>query len=171
MKNKEIDTASLPAFKGGWSYETESIRTALINTTYSDDDINVLEFGSGDSTRILYTYLKSFIKNVNYDCFETNIEYVTNIGCNTIMYRHPTDVILPEKIYDLILIDGPMGVDRKYWYEKIKPCCRAGTIILIDDWNHYKEFEEELRKNLDYIIFEENNSKYPLKSFKIVKII
>ncbi|MFA5753892.1 MAG: hypothetical protein WC905_00840 [Patescibacteria group bacterium] len=171
MNDKTINLAFLPEFNGGWSYETGSIHTALSHTTYTENTINVLEFGSGDSTRKMFNFLKDQILNVNYECYETDPKYVTEVPCNTILYKHPSEVKLLDRIYDLILIDGPMGIDRKYWYEKIKPCCRPGTIILIDDWNHFAEFELELQKNLKYIVIEINDGKHPLKSFKIVKIV
>lgn len=171
MNDKKIDTTNLPEFKGGWSYETRSIRKCLENVTYSSDTINILEFGSGDSTVKLYTFLSGIIPKVVYDCYETNQNFVTNTPVNTVIYSHPTKVDLPYRTYDFILIDGPMGVDRKYWYEKIKTCCRVGTIVLIDDWNHFIEFENELQANLTHKMIEVCDDKYPLKSYKILEIV
>ena len=83
--------------------------------------------------------------------------------------------------YDFILIDGPTGVSRKYWYSKITNNVKSGTIILIDDWCHYQEFEDALVNDfgskIKYEIIETRKEYDPkadahlgYKSWKIVKI-
>ena len=37
-----------------------------------------------------------------------------------ILYDFVENVNLENKKYDLILVDGPTGVSRKFWYKKIK---------------------------------------------------
>jgi hypothetical protein len=61
-------------------------------------------------------------------------------------------LIIPNKIYDIVLIDGPNGVNRSKWYSKIRNHIAYHTIMLIDDYNHYTEFETELNRNYNYTI-------------------
>jgi hypothetical protein len=66
------------------------------------------------------------------------------------MYKNVQEVDLGCDKYDLILVDGPTGVTRKFWYNKLKNNVKSGTIVHIDDYDHYKEFEEQLSENLNY---------------------
>ena len=83
------------------------------------------------------------------------------------------DVLLPTHNFDLILIDGPSGEKRQLWYNKIKNFVKINTIILIDDFNHYKSFGEQLDKHFEYELL--SHSDIPFEPFgehswKIVKI-
>lgn len=73
---------------------------------------------------------------------------------NTILYdsNQIDQLIIPNKIYDIVLIDGPNGVLRSKWYSKIRNNISYNTIMLIDDYNHYNEFETELNRNYNYTI-------------------
>ena len=83
-------------------------------------------------------------------------------------------VSIPDIIFDLILIDGPNGDKRALWYSKIKNNVKEGSIILIDDFNHYSCFSEELDRNFDYELLSFSNEPFVIDgehSWKIVKII
>ena len=119
------------------------------------ESYNVLEFGSGNSTRILYDIIERYCKNISYDTYETDESYrVVHKNVNTILYNiNQIDQLnIPDKIYDIILIDGPNGVLRSKWYSKIRNNIAYHTIMLIDDYNHYTEFETELNRNYNYTI-------------------
>lgn len=84
------------------------------------------------------------------------------------------DVLLPTHNFDLILIDDPNGDKRSLWYSKIRGNVKEGTIILIDDFNHYKNFSDELDKNFNYELLSHHDEpfvQYGEHSWKIVKII
>jgi hypothetical protein len=141
-------------FVGGWSYTQNEIRDFLKHIT-SRETYNVLEFGSGNSTRILYDILERYCQTITYDTYETDETYrVVHKNVNTILYdsNQIDQLIIPNKIYDIILIDGPNGVLRSKWYSKIRNHVAYHTIMLIDDYNHYTEFEAELNKNYSYIV-------------------
>jgi hypothetical protein len=136
--------------KGGWAYCSEQIEQ-FIPDLNKGDKLKIVEFGAGDSSVKIYEYLKRFYESVSYLCYETSIKWAPDHKeIEVIMYENVSNVILREQHYDLILVDGPTGVSRKLWYEKIKKVVKSGTIIHIDDYDHYKEFEEELSKNLNY---------------------
>lgn len=170
-------------FNGGWSYMAEEIKNTFLSLP-NQESLNVLEFGCGDSSIKLFNCLSKKY-NVKYTAFESNPEYKINhekINCviydeNSIPY-----VNLKEEKYDLILIDGPNGVLRKYWYSKIVQNVKNGTIILIDDWCHYSEFEDALvndfGKTVKYEIIEVRKEYDPnsdphlgYKSWKLIKVI
>ncbi|MDP1880628.1 MAG: hypothetical protein Q8K60_06785 [Parachlamydiaceae bacterium] len=191
---KQNDTKGFP---GNYSLNPEEIYRALKFTCYQDS-LKILEFGAGEGTAQLTMLLKK--KNVSYDyhVFENAVQFVKELDNVTYyLYDLPNNVhcnqwgsavenielpILP--IFDLIIVDGPHGVSRAKWYCKFKKYTRPGTVILIDDFHHYKEFEEALEKNFKYITIVEynqtptwkliNEGLYPLnppagnKTFKIV---
>jgi hypothetical protein len=159
MSNKLYQEIDINNFKGGWSYTPNEMRDFLPHLTIKDS-YNVLEFGSGDSTKILYDIIERYCKNIEYDTFESDGNYMVNYKkVNTIMYdiNNIDNIVIPNKKYDIILIDGPNGVLRSKWYLKIRDNIKYDTILLIDDYNHYKEFEDELNRNFNYFILSKSD--------------
>ena len=167
-------------FVGGWSYVGESLFQACNSLNIADtNSLSVLEFGCGDSTVKLHGILKNRLPDLKilYDCYENNPSFAIlhpNIIC-TLYHKDNIDAVaLSSRKYDLVLIDGPHGVDRMKWYSKVTDVIREGTVVLIDDWNHYDEFEESLIQdigsvwNYDTICLADH--KIPVKSYKVVKI-
>jgi hypothetical protein len=141
-------------FEGGWSYSPNEMREFLKFLTIRDS-YRVLEFGAGKSTSILYDVIHKYCKTIEYDTFEHDPQYkVTYKNVNTIMYdtENIDNVIIPNKLYDIILIDGPHGLLRSKWYYKIRNHLDYNTIMLIDDYNHFPEFETELNKHFNYTV-------------------
>jgi hypothetical protein len=84
------------------------------------------------------------------------------------------DVVIPSQKFDLILIDGPNGDKRSLWYANIRENVKEETILLVDDFNHYKCFSDELDKIFTYHLLSFSNEPfvpYGEHSWKIVKII
>lgn len=166
-------------FVGGWSYAGESLYIACKEIDANDKpSISVLEFGCGDSTVKLYEILTKRLSgsHIYYDCYENDPRFAIvhpNILCTLYDKDNIDSVTLPSKKYDFVLIDGPHGVDRMKWYKKINHVIKEGTLILIDDWNHYLEFENSLVNDIGcswkYDIIHIGDS--PKKSYKIVKIV
>jgi hypothetical protein len=147
-----------------------------LNKNYNE--YNILEFGAGDSSEKIHSLFKN-VDNLNYYLVESNIpknqslfniilydeNYIENIDLNN---------YIEETVkFDLILIDGPSGEKRQLWYNKIKNFVKINTIILIDDFNHYKSFGEQLDKHFEYELL--SHSDIPFEPFgehswKIVKI-
>lgn len=170
-------------FNGGWSY-TNLEMTALfkiINIDNEYENFNILEFGGGDSSLKIYNLFKN-VKNLQYFIFESNPNYLPYYRdlFNIILYdeNNLENIDLKEYInnevkFDLVLIDGPNGEKRKYWYNKIKNNIKIGTIILIDDFNHYLSFSEELDKNFEYELLSYLDIPFVAggeHSWKIVKV-
>jgi hypothetical protein len=79
-----------------------------------------------------------------------------------------------DHIFDLILVDGPNGDKRAKWYSKIRKNVKPGTIILVDDFNHFDSFSTELNKNFEYELLDHHDEPfvaYGEHSWKIVKVI
>lgn len=119
----------------------------------NQDTINVLEFGAGNTTTILYKALKHKYQHVNYVTYETNKQYAPSDKDITVR-MHTIDDLVNKKItiplnevYDLVIVDGPNGEVRKYWYNLFKHNVKTGTIIHIDDAFHYESFAQEFRTN------------------------
>lgn len=157
---------------GGWAYCSEQI-LQFIPDLVKKDNINIIEFGAGDSSIKIREYMNQIYEKVSYLCYETNHHWAPNDSIiEVIMYNNVTDVELREEKYDLVLVDGPTGVTRKFWYKKLQNIVKSGTIVHIDDYDHYKEFEEELSKNLKYEELYRKSRRFKgEKSWLTVKIV
>ena len=170
-------------FNGGWSY-TNLEMTQLFNhidVTKEYDNYNIIEFGGGDSSEKIYNLFKH-VKNLQYYIIESNPNYLpenTDNKYKIILYDENDIInmdlhkIIEPMFFDLILIDGPNGDSRKHWYNKIANYIRPGSIILIDDFNHYESFGEELDKNYEYELLSLHDVPfvpYGEHSWKIVRV-
>jgi predicted O-methyltransferase YrrM len=134
------------------------------------DTINVLEFGAGNTTLKLFDALKTRYKNVRYVTYETderwapkNSEIETRMFTISELEMSLLKISENEK-YDLIIVDGPDGEYRKYWYRIFKNNIKSGSIIHIDDICHYESFEIEFIKNFPnannmFLVSIENTNK------------
>jgi hypothetical protein len=170
-------------FKGGWSYMAEEMNNA-VSLLPKQKSLDVMEFGCGDSSIKLFNLLNNKW-DVRYEAFESNSNYIidnSKINCTHYNEAEIESLDIGNKKYDFILIDGPNGVLRKHWYSKITNNVKRGTIILIDDWCHFEEFEEALVNDfgskIKYEVIETRkefdiNSAPHLgyKSWKIVKVL
>ena len=170
-------------FNGGWSYMEEEMRNA-VSLLKNKKELNILEFGCGDSSIKLYTLLSKKYK-VKYKAFESNPSFMIkhkNIECVLYSEDFIENLDIGNEIYDFILIDGPNGDKRKFWYSKITNNVKTGTVILIDDWCHYKEFELALVNDFGSKIkyedievrkeFDPNSDPHlGYKSWKIIKVL
>lgn len=179
----DFNNMDFSVFKGGWSYMAQEMQNA-VSLLPQQKNLSVLEFGSGDSSIKLFNLLSKKYK-VDYTTFESNKDfYINHTEINCLIY----DEIQIEKLnihnnkYDFILIDGPNGVLRKHWYSKITQNVKKDTIILIDDWCHYDEFEQALINDfgskIKYEVIETRKEYDPnsaphlgYKSWKIIKVI
>lgn len=191
MEKIEINYEDCLEFPSGWSLHPSEIYMALKHVVYNDK-INILEFGSGEGTKNLIKLLNN--KNIKfyYKSYEHDGSYCTLNNVDYVQYDSDNikNIILDDKVYDLVIVDGPHGVSRSLWYEKFKSNVITGSIVLIDDFHHYQEFDEELNKNYLYELITVYNQdtrwelvnngveiydpyKYSSceKTFKIVKII
>jgi predicted O-methyltransferase YrrM len=170
----EVKDLDFTVFPGAWSYCSEEMRNA-VSCIQEKKSLNILEFGCGVSTIKLFNLLSKKWEIKEYKCFETNQEFlITHPQIDCILY-HEKDIQsldIGDTKYDFILIDGPNGVSRKYWYSKITANVKSGTVILIDDWCHYEEFElclvNDFGSKVNFKIKEERNESY--KSWKIIEV-
>jgi hypothetical protein len=134
----------------GWSYCTDQI-LQFENDLPKGDRLVILELGAGDSSVKLYEYFKEKYNDIDYTCYETDKRWLpNNKNIISVLYSDVKSASLPNKICDLVLVDGPTGVTRKFWYEKLNSVVKPGTIVHIDDYDHYSDFEEELNRNLNF---------------------
>ena len=158
MKKIQVEINDFSNFKGGWGLAPFEIYLTIKHVEFNDV-LNILEFGSGDGTTNLVNLLK--LKNVIFDY--TSIEHdeayaktpdvkyhLYNLNNNYVSEDITKVTLELDKTYDLVIVDGPHGVGRANWYSKFKKNVRNGTIILVDDFHHYKEFGEELDKHFIY---------------------
>jgi hypothetical protein len=166
----------IPQFAGGWSY-TQWEMTELFKHISYKDTYSILEFGSGASTILLYNHFIKYVKDLTFITYESNDGYYTpdNPGIKYVYYDENdiNNVKIEDGKYDLILVDGPNGDKRSLWYKKIRPNVKEGTIILIDDFNHYDCFGTELDRNFNYDVLSYHDEPfiaYGEHSWKIVKV-
>jgi predicted O-methyltransferase YrrM len=128
--------------------QVEQLGTILPN----QNTINVLEFGAGKTTMLLYNALKTKYTQVKYVTYETNSDYAPNTpGIEVRMHTKKELIegnilINKDETYDLVIVDGPDGELRKYWYPLFAKNVKKGTIIHIDDAFHFESFETEFIK-------------------------
>ena len=155
---KNITLSDFTKFIGGWSLSPYSIYLAYKYTT-NNGILNVLEFGSGDGTNKLVEFLTTRKISFKYTSIEHDSNYAKTPNVDYIIYPlnynyNPSDIenidLILNDVYDLVIVDGPHGAGRAKWYNKIKKFIRQGTIMLIDDFHHYNEFETELNKVFEY---------------------
>ena len=140
--------------KGGGAYTQHQI-TELEAWLPEGDSIRVLELGAGDSSIKICKGLENKYDKVTYVCYETNGRWAPKYDTIEVrlhtaeqLRNHDSEVQLgDDEVYDFILVDGPDGVVREKWYYLLKEHTIPGTIIHIDDYSHYAEFEEQLHIN------------------------
>lgn len=76
---------------------------------------------------------------------------------------------LDRKI-DGIVLDGPHGNGRSLLFPLIKDYIKVGTVILLDDYNHYP-FLDDLRNIADFEIIQERVYNYSNKAWIVLEII
>jgi hypothetical protein len=147
-------------FNGGWSYTPNEMKEFLKYLTLKDK-YSVLEFGSGDSTKKLYDIISRFCYEIEYHTYENDINYFVNYkNVKTILYDNIDNVEIPDNKYDIIIVDGPHGINRMKWFSKFKNNIKYDSLLLIDDFNHYKEFKEQLDYNFEYKILSLSDVKF-----------
>jgi hypothetical protein len=167
---------SIPQFDGGWSY-TQKEMTSLFNFIEYRDTYSILEFGGGSSTKKLYDHFSNHSTNLTYYVYETDPSYLPAIDDLKVVIYDPENIDtmdVVEHTFDLILVDGPNGDRRSKWFSKFRKCVKAGTIILVDDFNHFQCFSDELDKNFEYEVLDHHEEPfvaYGEHSWKIVKVI
>jgi hypothetical protein len=176
-KINKISNDEIPDFNGGWSYTNKEMRELFKHITYYPS-YSILEFGSGNSTSKILDHFKNNTDVMNYTLYECDPGFVPkNISDFEVHLYDQNNIItmsMPNRKYDLILIDGPNGSGRSLWFSKLRQCVKTGSILLIDDFNHYNAFGEELDKNFEYEVLsfsDEPFVPYGEHSWKIVRII
>jgi len=136
-------------FPGGWSVRPDEMHFTLRSVRYSAT-LNILEFGAGAGTVALIRLLDKYRVPFKYVSYEDKLEYMCkDPRVQTILWTDfPTTTV--DGIFDLIIIDGPAGLSRTKWYPLIKKNVKPGTIILVDDYRHFTEFETALNANFKY---------------------
>ena len=147
------------AFPGKWSLWPAQMFAALNEVTIRDGiPLMVMELGSGAATDVLASILQTQLGKVIYLAYENNADYISKHPVVSTYYwdgdvagswfsnclaRYPGP-------YDLIIIDGPNGVDRAKWYPMLRDHIRPGAILIIDDFDHYTEFQTALDELCEY---------------------
>jgi len=149
MHKIDITESECSVFKGRWSLKPAQVFPALRAVTYSST-LRVIEFGAGIGTHDMFNLLQSKVPKLSYTSYENNPDYVCdNSGVFTVLWdTFPSDLV--GDIYDFVIIDGPNGRQRINWYPMLVKHTAPGTIMLIDDYEHFPEFEEALNANFKY---------------------
>jgi hypothetical protein len=169
-------THEIPQFAGGWSYTQREMTELFKHITYPEK-YSILEFGSGASTMLLYNHFIKYVKELVFVTYESNRDFIpNNSGVVYVFYdeKNIKNTPIMSGTYDLILVDGPNGDKRSLWYEKIRQHVKEGTILLIDDFNHFVCFGEELDRNFNYELLDHHDEPfvaYGEHSWKIVRIL
>ena len=72
-------------------------------------------------------------------------------------------------VYDIVILDGPNGNGRNFAFLHIKQYLNSGSIIYIDDYNHY-DFVEKCLDNIDCDIIFKHTEGIGSDNFVIVKV-
>lgn len=131
------------AFPGGWSLKPDSMLCAL-RALGTDAGKAILNLGDGEGTR----GLRSLCRDATVVSYENDPGYIQPGGWCCLWREFPRS-ILPAPYsadgrYDLVIVDGPHGTDRQFWYPLLPAVTRPGTIVVIDDVGHFECFENAL---------------------------
>lgn len=154
MARIKITAKDAYLFPGGWSLKPDEMYLALRSVTYQKQ-FNLLEFGAGAGTGAMVTLLKKLKIPYRYVSYENNTAYVcADKTVETVFWKDFPTVLVPG-IFDLIIIDGPQGKIRCDWYPLLKGHTRSGTILVVDDYRHFPQFETVLNANMSHTIIKE----------------
>jgi predicted O-methyltransferase YrrM len=149
VKNNIFENLGL---KDGTSSMTPKQVSQLGTLLPNQNSLNVLEFGSGPTTTLLYNALKTKYSIVKYTTYETDSRWAPS-NSEIDVRMHTREELINGKIiidkgeiYDLVIVDGPDGELRKYWYPLFVNNVKEGTIVHIDDVFHYASFEKDFNK-------------------------
>lgn len=170
MNTIDIRPNDCAGFVGGYALNEDEMETALAAVTF-DDVLRVLEFGAGSSTRAMRYLLAGKGVLFDYVVYENNPEYFPcAAGVSLVAWEEfPTE--LRGGVFDLVIIDGPNGAGRAKWCALLRGHIREGTVIVFDDFHHYRaEFEAALQSLCRYDVIDEVNESVP-RSWITVRVV
>lgn len=175
------------AMPGRWSLWPAAVETALnavawdrlpLVTGHPDEApvpfFSVLELGAGAGTAALNEILRAKPLRYNYISLESNAKYLAAVPGVLSVHQpsFPDDLlqVLPTTFgkADLIIVDGPNGVIRSRWYPLLRPLVRRGTVLLLDDFDHFPEFAQALDSNFNYQLIDHVNLGKPASGGSVV---
>lgn len=172
----------------GWGISVIGFGKLLdLITENKENELRILEFGSGISTSFFCDVVKDGIKKLNITSFDNDLNYSYKpnesdtfldlkirglIECNDEDYnkqfssKHYQSDLMYDKVsplhpcqknnfykiedgdlngkYDIVLLDGPNGNGRNFCFLHIQKHVKKGSLIYIDDYNHYDFVEKAL---------------------------
>lgn len=179
----DTDIENLPLNIGRWAgnYSFFYVLNRIMNHFKPQ---SILEFGLGESTKFISTFIDSHLSSSRHTIIEHDIDWIThfnngyNLSQNSKVFHHSlkqtvensNKILYYENIdlyfknnYDFILIDGPFGSDRFSRGDIIpyieKFSIDTNYVILLDDTNRIGEAD-----TLNRIINLLNQMKVPVFS-------
>lgn len=155
------DTQYFPGRYSLWPNQVQTALNALDWEALRDAAgryrLAVLEFGAGRGTTALAELLERKGVQFTYRSYEQQSQYLSSHpAVEGVLYTaFPAE--LPPYTPDLVLIDGPNGVERAQWYRLLAAHVQPGCILLIDDCDHYLEYTTALDTHFEYVIIEHVN--------------
>lgn len=167
--------------------------------SYLSDDVN-LQLTSYEHNRNYYEALIKKINNRNISLFHRELRSVDDMRRENIfsepdnalsVWKNET-LPVPEELYentrlhncfyemreedvegryvDAVVVDGPHGNGRSLCFPLFAKVIRTGTLILIDDFHHYK-FLDDLSRIFSYREIEKRKYKYSNKGWVLLRIV
>jgi hypothetical protein len=182
LKNNNNDSIRVLEFGSGISTQffcdvvKENIKKLEI--TSFDNDIN-FSYKKTKDDDFLSLLIRPLVEcdNNEYNKQMESKEYDSNVMYNKISPLNPLQKNNFYKIengdlngvYDIIVLDGPNGNGRNFAFLHIKNYLKPGSIIYIDDYNHY-DFLEKCLDNIDCDIIIKHTEGIGSDNFVIVKV-
>jgi len=143
-------------FRGRYSLWPAQMFVALNRVTYSEQ-LRVCEFGTGIATLAVVRLLEAKSVPFTYVAYEHTGRQCDPKVSAVSWSRNDFPKELQGGVFDLVLLDTPVGPDRVKWLPLLKSHVRPGTILVFDDFDHYPLYRSMLRKHFDYKIVEHVN--------------
>lgn len=166
IKNFESNNVRVLEFGSGKSTEflVDVVLNKIKNLEITSFDDNIQYAYQGD-----YEFLKLKIRELlecddeTYNLMFKNLEIdINKLNKKTtpLTSRQKNNFyeILPDDIfgiYDLMILDGPNGNGRNFSFLYVKNHLTIGSVVLVDDFNHY-DFMEKLSLLFEYEVLHEN---------------
>lgn len=156
IKNHEISNLRLLEFGSGTStmFFSDIVKNKIKNleiTSFDDDDFYMYK-ASVEEEKYLkvlkrnliqyseFEYNKMFEENKINNSFGSIKNSASDVNQKNCFYDIKNDDL--TGIYNMVILDGPNGNGRNIGFLHIKNYIKTGTILYIDDYNHYDFLEK-----------------------------
>jgi len=150
------------------SYEHDFVWFKKLNSYISNNQKITLIFSSlrqFSDTEKITLFQKCTLPSLSCNNYTDN----KDTSAKNLFYNiRPND--FPLQKIDALVLDGPHGNGRSMAFPLFRDYLKPGSIVLIDDFNHYP-FLDDLSKVFEYKVIKEFKSPFKRKSWTLLRLV